>query len=160
MIELVAFQARSDVHRMVQQMKANVSNSLDEVKTQLQEIRQNDAYSEFKIMIWRNQLQKLRETLEKPLDIELQDDDQKISLRMIKVVEIGKYHSAEWVDPYADAGLDFFLKYLDKILREMNVQTWYLNSTGNLSFNFEMSTSITQVTRELREGVANHDIDC
>jgi hypothetical protein len=108
MIELVASQARTDVHCMVQKMKTTIRNSLTEVETEMQETRQNDAYSEFKILIWQNQLQKLRETLEKPFNIGLQDDDQKISLHMIKVVEIGKYLSSGWNGAWVDVEGHFY----------------------------------------------------
>ena len=90
MIRSVAEQARTDTHQWMQQTNTYLRQSIDIVTKELQVSRDADDYTEINLTRWMNQLQELKTKLEKPSTIEIQDDDERVSVRMIKVIRRGK----------------------------------------------------------------------
>ena len=85
MICEVAKQARTDIQRWVQQARSNLNRSLDGLTEELKVRREEDNYTEKDLDRWIEQLQKLRQQLDQPSSIALQNDPEKPPLQMIKI---------------------------------------------------------------------------
>ena len=87
-IKDTAKQARIDLQASLDCTKHQLSNSLRNVTEQLKSSQASNAYAEKELDGWLRQLEQLRQMLEKPVNIEIvQDDAAHNSIHMIKVVE-------------------------------------------------------------------------
>ena len=93
MIRAVAQQARADIDQWVQQAKININKSVDSLARELQLQREEDAYTEKDLERLKQQLQELRNQLDKPSTITVENDGAKEPLQMIKVRQKRKFTS-------------------------------------------------------------------
>ncbi|CAF1455635.1 unnamed protein product [Rotaria sordida] len=96
-IQEVAKKARTDLERYLNETKTELRESLGKIKNELASSRQSDDYTEIELREWTDELNKLRQLLEKPSTIDIVEDDQSQSL--IRVVQQKK--KQEFAEPGA-----------------------------------------------------------
>ncbi|CAF2848296.1 unnamed protein product [Rotaria sp. Silwood2] len=84
-IQEVAKKARSDLQRYLNETKTELRESLGKVKNELASSRELNDYTELELREWTDQLNKLRQLLEKPSTIDIVEDGQSQSL--IRIVQ-------------------------------------------------------------------------
>ena len=87
-IKDTAKQARIDLQASLDHTKKRLGNSLDNMAEQLKSSQASNVYTEKELDEWLGQLKQLQQLLEKPVNIEIVEDDaMRASIRMIKVIE-------------------------------------------------------------------------
>jgi hypothetical protein len=87
-IKQVAEQARIDLRKLIDQNRKDLKTSMKQLTNELQSSRDSEDYTEHDLKRWLHRLKELRNELEKPLALNVIDDDDKQSvIRLIKVNE-------------------------------------------------------------------------
>ncbi|CAF2687701.1 unnamed protein product [Rotaria sp. Silwood2] len=75
-IQEVARKARTDLNRYLSETKTELRQPLDKVKNELALSRELNDYTELELREWTDELNKLRQLLEKPSTLNIVEDDQ------------------------------------------------------------------------------------
>jgi hypothetical protein len=87
-IQQVAKQTRVDLKELIDQNRKVLKTSMNQLTDELQSSRDSEDYTEIDLKRWLNRLKELRNELEKPLALNIIDDEDKRSvIRSIKVSE-------------------------------------------------------------------------
>ena len=87
-IKDTAEQARADLQALLDRTKHQLVGSLGKISEELRSRQASNAYAEKELTEWLTQLERLRQTLKNPTDIDIVEDDAvQLSLRKIRVVE-------------------------------------------------------------------------
>lgn len=87
-IQEIADKARNDIQKWLDKTKTDVKNSLEQITEQLKSSEKFDNYTELDIEKWTNQLEELRNLLEKPSTISVVENEKSSStIRTIKVID-------------------------------------------------------------------------
>lgn len=107
-IQAVAGKARSELAKYLNETKFQLQESLTKIKDELAASRASDDYTEIDLTGWSDQLQILRQMLEKPSSIDIIEDDQ--SQPFIRVVQQKGSHSlTNYYNFYLFALVPFYL---------------------------------------------------
>jgi hypothetical protein len=87
-IEEIADKARHDLQEWMDKTKSEVQISLNQIIEQVESSKKLDNYTEVDLQKWAQQLEELRNLLEKPTTISIVEDDKPSSfIRIIKVID-------------------------------------------------------------------------
>ncbi|CAF3567679.1 unnamed protein product [Rotaria sp. Silwood1] len=84
-IQEVAKKARAELEKYLNETKTELRESLGKIKNELASSRESNDYTEMELKEWTDELNKLRQLLEKPSAIDIVEDDQ--SQPLIRVVQ-------------------------------------------------------------------------
>jgi hypothetical protein len=85
-IQDVAKLVRDDLKKLIDQNKTDLKTSLNQLTNELQSSRDSEDYTELDLKRWIDQLNVLRQELEKPLTLNIScDDDKQSVIRLIKL---------------------------------------------------------------------------
>jgi hypothetical protein len=91
-IEQVAEQARVDLKQLIDQRKQEFKTTMNRLTDELQSSRESEDYTELDLNRWTNQLNELRQNLEKSMTTNLiNEDDGRSVIRFIKVSSAQQY---------------------------------------------------------------------
>ena len=87
-IQQVADEIRSNLRKLLSEVKKNVGASLHQMMQEVKESRSMETFTELDLQKWMDQLKQLREQLEKPPTIELMADDDENFLTHIPLIHL------------------------------------------------------------------------
>ncbi|CAF1279355.1 unnamed protein product [Rotaria sordida] len=100
-IQEVAKKARTDLEKYLNETKTECRESLGKIKNELASSRQSNDYTEIELKEWTDEINKLRQLLEKPSTIDIVEDGQ--SQPLIRVVQqkdsVSTKVADEWKSP-------------------------------------------------------------
>ncbi|CAF1184646.1 unnamed protein product [Rotaria sordida] len=100
-IQEVAKKARTDLEKYLNETKTELRESLGKIKNELASSHQSGNYTEIELKEWTDELNKLRQLLEKPSTIDIVEDSQ--SQPLIRVVQqkslLSTIVADEWKSP-------------------------------------------------------------
>jgi hypothetical protein len=92
-IQTAAKSARTHLQQLLNKAKNNLKTSVNKMTEELQSSRESDDYTELNIKTWTNQLQELREMLDNPrtIDIDYEND----TLSVIRLINVNDQQSSD-----------------------------------------------------------------
>ncbi|CAF3841759.1 unnamed protein product [Rotaria magnacalcarata] len=105
-IRQVAEKARTDLEKYLNNTKTELKNSLGKIRVELATSRESDDYTETDLTNWIENLNKMRQLLEKPSSIDILENDQSLPLICVgslKKIEFVSYDSAINTDYASDS---------------------------------------------------------
>ena len=84
-IQKSALSARLDLQKKLQELKDQLQESLTNISRELSQSREKENFFEIHLTQWNERLEKIRQQLKKPLEIQMISNDQTPPIHMIKI---------------------------------------------------------------------------